>query len=174
MMKLKKFACLLTILMLPLLLSACLAMKIQDHYRMFDSIQECKQIGEGKNAEITQYESPTADKHWRSFDYLEFYGIKYHSEEFSFELFAYEFSSTEVAGQYYKAITGRDPAPEFKMEYSQSGGDFKSELVVRNESKAYSILASTRDMEAVKQYLTEIFTIDVAAAISDQFESLYN
>lgn len=134
------------------------ALKIDVH--MFSDIEECNNIVSSKENEAQiNYLSAEEDKNSKDLKYEEFFGCKYICEELSFEIFAYSFSNSELAMDYFKNVTGKknDPNPTFS---DNSGGKFFNRVVV-SDNKVYNVRCGKKCKESVIDFLNGVFSIEL-------------
>ena len=128
---------------------------------IFANIQECQTIENliTSNADVQIYESSIQDEYLNGLEYQEFYGCKYISNDFSFELFAYEFLSDDIAMTYFANVTGKvnDPNPTFS---TNSGIKIYRQIAV-DGNKAYTVYCEKRDKNSVVDFLNRCFSVDV-------------
>lgn len=122
-----------------LVFNLCSCRTFETDVHIFSNIEECQSI-EGlndNNTDLKIYFSPDKDKNLRNLQFQEFFGCDYTSEDLIFELFAYEFSSVDIAMSYFKNFTGKedDPNPTF----CDSSGVFWFKRIVVKENKAYAV-----------------------------------
>ncbi len=142
-------------------LGLCSCKNIQVDVHMFTNMQECQNILNFKSdtADIKIYDSSTEDDHIKDLKYEEFFGCKYICEELSFEIFAYSFSNSELAMDYFKNVTGKknDPNPTFS---DNSGGKFFNRVVV-SDNKVYNVRCGKKCKESVIDFLNGVFSIEL-------------
>ncbi len=156
------FLLMVILLILPLITSCRLAKEREIH--SFATIQECQDIINRKkeDAEVLVYDLPAQDINLNGLEYKEGFGCKYTSEEFNFEIFAYEFFDDAGASSYYDNIRdvksiNKNP----KYTFHDSGGLFRFKRVVLDDNKAYVITCKLKDEQKVVNFINSIFTIDM-------------
>ncbi len=144
-----------------LLLSLCSCRNFEIDVHIFSDIEECKNITNLKpdNDVVEIYDSPKGDKYINKLEFQDFFGCKYISDDFSFELFAYEFYSSDIAMSYFQNATGKknDPNPTFS---TVSGIGFYRRIVV-SDSMAYTVYCKNSDSEKVVDFLNSWFCVDI-------------
>ena len=145
-----------TILAVCLSFCAC-APRISDFY-IFNTIEECEIIESEKseNAIITIYDSPKTDKNLKDLAYNQLYAVKYDSDELDFEIFAYEFSTSDSAKKYFENNTGIET--ELNTHYLASGGITKYKVVVIDGCNAYYATTAQKDYEEMMLYFEKVFS----------------
>ena len=128
---------------------------------IFSDINECQNITNLKsdNADVEIYDFPKKDKNIKKLKYQEFFGCKYTSDDFSFELFAYEFSSVDMAMSYFINFTGKenDPNPTF----CDSSGMFWFERIVVKENKAYAVRCKKEYKDKMIELINSCFKEEI-------------
>lgn len=146
--------------MIALLLCASLCSCGPDNtdFYMFEDISECDNIEVLKSEDvvITVYDAPDSDKNLGDLEYDEFYGAEYESAELDFKIFAYEFSNSDVAKEYYKNETGMET--ELNTVFLASGGMAKYSIIVVDSNRAYCAYTTQKDSEDLQLFLGEIFS----------------
>ena len=148
------------ILLIPILLCSCV-MHEPDVY-IFCNIEECNNIESHKseNAVLDVYHSPDEDKYSYGLSYNAFYGCNYVSDDYSFEIFAYTFSSMDEANKYFKNATGKDnPLVSNFLSTVGSFDDYRRVVVSANN--AYLVRTKASDAEAVCNFLNSAFTQEI-------------
>ena len=155
----KKYIIFLIMIFSLLNLCSCKTHEVDVH--IFSNIDECKSIKNLKSddAKITIYDSPKKDNSLKKLEYEEWFGCKYNSENFSFELFAYEFASSEIAMEYFENDTGKDSDPN--PTFTDSTGTFHYERIAVSENKAYTIYCKSKDKEKVIEFLNNLFSEEI-------------
>lgn len=154
----KSIIFLLTALIIPIL-SLCSCHRFETlNVRIFTDIKECRSIN-SDNAEVTIFENPEKDKYLQKLEYQDYFGCEYVSDDFSFELFAYEFSSNDVAMNYYSNATGKqtDPNPTF----SDSTGMSLFKRIVLKDNKVFFLMCRKSDKEKVLEFINSHFSEDI-------------
>ena len=130
-------------------------------YYIFKNIEECEKIETLNFTEqkITKYENPDKDKKLKSLQYEAFYGAKYESKEVDFEIFAYEFATEEDAEAYYKNAAGKEPTDKSTFAWSRHAYSADFEVIYYN--RVYRVRTTNKHMEAAKDALGTIFSIQV-------------
>ena len=66
-------------------------------YFIFQTIDECEQLipADQTDLSIERYTSPEKDKHLKDLSFESFFGMKFHSNEMEYEIFAYEFADSD-------------------------------------------------------------------------------
>ena len=125
---------------------------------IFDDISECEAITQlsYEDAELVKYETPTADKHLKNLSYSRFFAAEYKSKEVEFEIFAYEFNDFASAQKYFENVTGIDGSSV--SNFVISSGMTRSEIVVLDNERAYTVLTSRADLKETERALGELFS----------------
>lgn len=125
---------------------------------IFSNIEECESILELKSedANVKVYDSPVKDKYLKKLEFEYFFGCRYSSQSFSFEIFVYEFPDSATAMKYFKNINGKgkDPNPTF----SDSTGMTKFDRTVIKDNKAFRLNSSKKDKKKVIEFINSCFT----------------
>ena len=148
------------ILMLVLLnLYGCTSEELE--IKIYSDIEECKNIVtfDADQAEIHIYDTPVKDKNLKDLEYRKFFGCEYIAEDCNFEIFAYEFDSSDVAMAYFKNETGKgnDPNPTF----TDSSGIFSYRRIVVNNNMAYIVTCRNIHKDKVIDYINKCFSVNV-------------
>ena len=155
------------LLIFLLLFSLCSCRTFEIDVNIFSNIEECKDIENLKsdNADVEIYDSTMEDKYLKNLKFQGSFGCKYTSDDLTFELFAYEFSSVDMAMSYFKNSTGKgnDPNPTF----SDSSGAFLFERIVIKENKAYAVRCKKDEKEKLIDFLNSWFSVDVITQGTD-------
>lgn len=148
-------------LMLILLLNLYGCMNAELNVNIFSNIEECEKIStlNQSQANIQIYDMPTKDTRLKELEYQEFFGCKYIHEDYSFELFAYEFLNSDIAMAYFKNETGKgaDPNPTF----SDRSGIFSYRRIVVNNNMAYIVTCKNIHKDKVIDYINTCFSVNV-------------
>lgn len=148
------------VLVAGLLLSCCSCSAPSDiHINIFSNISECQEIATAPNATVEVYNSPSQDKNLKGIKYETFFGCNYLSDDFAFELFAYEFSNSTGAMDYFENITGKSNDPP--TTFSESSGMTTSRRVVVDENRAYIVLCKNKHKDAVFEFINSCFSVNV-------------
>ena len=141
-------------------------------YFIFQNINECEQLipSDQSNLIIDRYASPEKDKNLKELSYKSFWGIKFHSNELEYEIFAYEFVDSNSALQYYINVTGQS---SYEKELPLSDGDENKRLssskgmssyrlIAVYQHKAYVIVAPKQYEEAINKLLATTFSYQLS------------
>ena len=154
------------LILISFALSACVEIELDLH--MFSDIEECQKISSLKSetADIQIYDSPEKDKELKELQYSEYFGCNYKSDEMSFEIFAYEFDSNDVAMDYFKNLTGKgtDTNPTF---LDSSGMNSFCRIIVDGD-KAYSVYCTNSERDKVIDYINNCFSEDITEKFSSK------
>ena len=136
------------IVQLSMILSGC-SRDFRTDYYIFADISECEQLisEPNKNITVTRYASPTEDKSLKRLEYNSFFAAEYSSDSLKFEIFAYEFASTNISKQYFKNCTGKERVDD--CSFLASSNRVKYELVVFENERAYTVLCKDKDSKKV-------------------------
>lgn len=139
-----------------------------NEYFIFQNINECEHLIPADQTDLTieRYASPEKDKNLKELSYESFFGMKFHSNELEYEIFAYEFVDSNSALKYYINVTGQN---SYKKELplsqdddnrrlSGSKGMFFYRLVVVYQNKAYLVIAPTQYGDAIDKLLADTFS----------------
>ena len=108
-----------------------------------------------KKGEIEKYNDTSRDENLEGLQYVAHYAAYYKCEEFEFEIFAYEFESSDVSREYHKNVsieTDKD------VSMHKTVGITKTKLVLIDNTMAYSAFYSNVDAEQVEYYLYTAFS----------------
>lgn len=128
-------------------------------FYIFSDISDCEKLEEYDGVEVKKHDTPKKDKYLKDLKYERFYAGKISSEDFEFDIFAYEFSDEESAKKYYDNVTGVDI--ERNPAYLSSWGSFSGKLVVIHGKNAYILHTSTNNRNQVLDFIHEIFTVKI-------------
>ncbi|MBQ7761769.1 MAG: hypothetical protein IJ400_06915 [Clostridia bacterium] len=130
-------------------------------YYIFDDISECEKLTktEYTNAQLTRYDTPINDNNLENLEYLEFFGGYFTSDEAEFEIFAYEFQSTNVAQKYFKNVTDMDS--DSNSAVSVYSYNFKTRIIVADFERVYLVKTSSSNTDAVLDLLENTFSVRV-------------
>lgn len=151
---------LMCVICLSLMLTCCSCSVKGYEFYIFSDISECEGITEHKHddAEITIYEAPD-DKYLKDLEYVKFFACDYSSSELEFEIFAYEFDSSEDAKEYFKNVTGKSNQPD--KSFSTSKGMFRFRVVAIDDSRAYVAISPKKYDREVLSFLKEVFSVKI-------------
>ena len=143
------------------ILNLCACKLSEIELRMFSNMEECNQINELKvnDAEVEIYDSALKDKDLNDLAFQEYFGCKYTCDDFSFTLFAYEFSDSDVAMAYFENVTGKETNPNPTFSDSSGIGSFRRIVVAEN--KAYTVYSKNDDKNEVIEFINNWFSLDV-------------
>ena len=144
-----------TFLMLIILTSCSSANK--NRYCIFSNISEFEMIESefSKKGEIQRYNDTSRDENLEGLQYVAHYAAYYKCEEFEFEIFAYEFESSDVSREYHKNVsieTDKD------VSMHKTVGITQTKLVLIDNTMAYSAFYSNVDAEQVEYYFYTAFS----------------
>ena len=130
-------------------------------FTIFADISECEEVFQKdiENANFEKYNTPHSDEYIKKLEYESFFAGKYSSDEFEFEIFAYEFKNSDLAKAYYKNYSG-DHAPKNSLFGSRTSV-FSYELIVVDYERAYTIYASTNDSKKVELFIHDAFSVEI-------------
>lgn len=128
---------------------------------VFKEIGECEALetSDRKDAKFEKYETPSEDKKLKKLEYETFFGGKYSCDEFSFEIFAYEFKDSDTAKKYYENVTGGISG--FDANFSKIARMSSFIMVVLNNEFSYTIYTSPHNAGAVQDFISEIFSLEI-------------
>ena len=143
-----------------------------EEYFIFQTIDECEQLipADQTDLMIERYASPEKDKHLKDLSFESFFGMKFHSNELEYEIFAYEFADSDSALKYYISVTGKNlyekdlPLSEDAENklWSSSAGMFSYRQIVVYQNKAYVIDAPTQYRIAIDKVLATVFSFQLS------------
>ena len=138
---------------------------------IFQDLDECKLLKwyEQTAAAIDEYLDPKVDKSYKGLEYQSFWGMKYRSENLSYEIFAYEFNSKDNALKYYIDATGDDKyADRLPVEDSNKNilwlktfRDNEYQIIVIEGNKAYKLVSSNLIIDKIDEMLSVVFSVKV-------------
>lgn len=144
-----------------LIFGLCSCQFTEAEFHIFASIEECESISteNSVDTEVTIFKSIEEDPYLKELEFLAWFGCEYSSEKLSFELFAYEFLSNDIAMDYFENVTGKDndPNPTF---LDSSGNKYFSRIVV-SENKAYIVTCEKTQKDALIAFLNSHFSVIV-------------
>ncbi len=129
----------------------------KNRYCIFSNISEFEMIESEflKKGEIQKYNDTSRDENLEGLQYVAHYAAYYKCEEFEFEIFAYEFESSDVSREYHKNVsieTDKD------VSMHKTVGITKTKLVLIDNTMAYSAFYSNVDAEQVEYYFYTAFS----------------
>ena len=127
-------------------------------FSIFSDISEMETLASDER--FDRYDNPSEDRKLDGLLYDVAVCGEYSSDELSFEIFAYEFESPDIAKQYFENVTGKVIDDRDRMFNFVSGHTVFELIVVCNE-KAYSVYTTTSQKEQLKAFLGEIFSVKV-------------
>lgn len=143
-----------------------------NEYFIFQTIDECEQLISTDQTDllIERYASPEKDKNLKELSYESFFGMKFHSNEMEYEIFAYEFVDSNSALKYYINVTGQSsyekelPLSDDKenKRLSSSKGKSSYRLIAVYQDKAYVIVAPKQFEEAINKLLGTTFSCQLS------------
>lgn len=143
-----------------------------DEYYIFQSINECEQLIPTDQTDliIEQYTSPEKDKNVKDLSFKSFFGMKFHSNELEYEIFAYEFADSDSALKYYINVTGQSSYEKelplsdsnANKRLSSSKGMTSYRLVAVYQNKAYVIVAPNQYEDAINKMLATVFSFQLS------------
>ena len=144
-----------TFLML-IVLTSCSSIN-KNRYCIFSNISEFEMIESefSKKGEIQRYNDTSRDENLEGLQYVAHYAAYYKCEEFEFEIFAYEFESSDVSREYHKNVsieTDKD------VSMHKTVGITQTKLVLIDNTMAYSAFYSNGDAEQVEYYFYTAFS----------------
>ncbi|MBQ8163397.1 MAG: hypothetical protein IJZ93_03400 [Clostridia bacterium] len=129
-----------------------------DEIYIFSDISECANLEINKASDVTvqEYTSTDSDKKLNELKYDAFYAAKYESSEIEFEIYAYEFESSETAKKYFENVTGRKS--ELDSNFLASGGMNSFEFIVIDHQNAYVVYGHSGEQQKVYSILADAFS----------------
>lgn len=124
--------------------------KAQSIY-IFNDISECKSLD---NIKI---KDGINDRYIESISYNKSYVGSFKYKSYDFELFAYEFESSEGSKEYFENCTDISTKSESNYKFS-SGSSYKTTGVVINGKNAYYVSCSAFEFDDVMNYLSTVFS----------------
>lgn len=141
-------------------------------YFIFQDINECSLLLPADRSDLTieEYTLPDKDKNLSNLSYEHFWGMKFHSTELEYEIFAYEFVDSDSALKYYINVTGQSSykkelplsSDNINRRLSSSKGILSYRLVVVYQNKAYLIISPSKYEDAINKLLAENFSIPLS------------
>lgn len=138
---------------------------------IFQNLDECKQLKsyEQADAEIVEYLDPNLDESYKGLEYRSFWGMKYQSANLEYEIYAYEFTSKDNALKYYIDVTDDDKyAERLPVEDSdrnalgsKTDGEDLYQITVIEGNKAYRLLSSNLQIDAIDEMLSKVFSVKI-------------
>ncbi|MBO5913040.1 MAG: hypothetical protein J6Q76_06190 [Clostridia bacterium] len=124
-----------------------------DDYPMFSDIEECYSL------ENYKLDDTPKDKYVKGLDYKASFVATVKTDDFEFEIFAYEFETLADAKNYYKEF--KELKSEIKSDYgaSFSAGHSAGDGIVFNGQNLYRISCSSKELDDVVEYLLTVFTL---------------
>lgn len=143
-----------------------------NEYFIFQTIDECEKLipADQNDLIIEQYASPDKDKNLKDLSYESFFGMKFHSNELEYEIFAYEFVDSNSAFKYYINVTGQnsyekelplDDNDENKR-LSSSKGMSSYRLIAVYQHRAYVIVAPKQYEDTINNVLATVFSFQLS------------
>lgn len=139
-----------------------------NEYFIFQTIDECERLIPTDQTDliIEQYVSPEKDKNLKELSFESFFGMKFHSNELEYEIFAYEFVDSNSALKYYINVTGQNSYEEElplsddneNKRLSSSKGMSSYRLIAVYQHKAYVIVAPKQYEDAINKMLATTFS----------------
>lgn len=142
-----------------------------NEYFIFQTIDECKQLipADQTDSIIERYVSPEKDKNLKDLSYESFFGMRFHSSELEYKIFAYEFVDSNSALEYYINVTGQN---SYKKELpldddnankrlSSSKGMLSYRLIAVYQNKAYVIVAPRQYAGTINKMLATAFSFQL-------------
>lgn len=152
----KRLLSIMLIILLSLTITACMIQDADIH--IFSDISECEAISEmiDENSILEVYDSPTSDANFIDLEYVSFYGCKC-SGSLDFELYAYEFASSDIAREYFEAVTDR--SCDKQVSFFIVAGTTNYKRTVINDNMIYTVSTTRTQAETVTTLLQEVFSI---------------
>lgn len=140
-------------------------------YYIFSEISECEHLIPDNKDGVTveRYSNADNDEDLKELSYEEFFGMKYKSDILEYEIFAYEFSNSDSALEYYVNVTGKksleknlplDIEDENKL-WSTSSGMILFEVVVTHKNKAYKLTAPKQYEREINELISIVFSTEI-------------
>ncbi len=129
---------------------------------IFSDISECNALEAPSVADVyfTKYQNTTQDNNLNGLQYTEFFAGKYFCEQYTFEIFAYEFADPLAAKTYFENATGKN-ANELDANFSMASGATTSHIVVFNGNMAYAVYCPSNSLFDVATVLEDHFQIKI-------------
>ena len=107
---------------------------------IFADISECENIAtlQYTDGQLKKHNNTDADKKLKGLSYESFFAADYTSDEVEFTIFAYTFTDTKTAGEYFENVTGKTYDNDEK-NYSTSTGASSHRVCVYVSNRAYCI-----------------------------------
>lgn len=166
-MSFRKIVCLVLLLVLCAILTACDG--VQNEAYMFADISECENIvlNKSEDTEVTVYDTPEKDKNLKDFEYDSFYAVKYKSKEMNFEIFAYDFVDIDTAKNYFEECANRECIGN--KDFYISSDLINHTIRAFDEDKAYVLYSRLGYRESVNEFLSNVFSVSIT--IDDLIDS---
>ena len=142
-----------------------------NEYYIFQTIDECEQLIPANQTDlmIERYVSPKKDKYLKNLSFESFFGMKFHSSELEYEIFAYEFADSNSALKYYINVTGQNsyekelPLSDSNenKRLSSSKGMSRYRLIAVYQNKAYLIVAPKQYGDTIDKMLATVFSFQL-------------
>lgn len=143
-----------------------------NEYYIFQTIDECEQLIPTDQTDliIEQYASPEKDKNLKDLSFESFFGMKFHSNELEYEIFAYEFADSNSALKYYINVTGQNSYEkelplsdsDENKRLSSSKGMLSYRLIAVYQNKAYVIVAPPQYEDTINKMLATVFSFQLS------------
>lgn len=149
-----------------------MAVPLPKNYYIFQDIEECERLFPAdlpnSNIMVEKYDTPTKDKGVKDLSYTAFFGMKYKSDTLKYEIFAYEFESSDAALQYFVNVTGKtsykDRLPldenDTNTLFSVTKG-FSTRIVIVSQNRAYKVNVPNKYLNALTEKLWENFSQEI-------------
>lgn len=151
----KNFFIKITFLWFIFILSSCSFSNID--YYIFSNINECElmenNIDTGNIHKLNAREEDVATKKLKSND---FYAAEFIFDDWDFKIFAYEFTSSQEAQEYFKNNTGK--AGE-NSTFSATKGMKQYRIIAINNKNAYKVVTAKENSKKVDDWLSQNFTL---------------
>ncbi len=154
-----------------------------DEFYIYETTEELENMGTRfcEYGSVEKY-AVSADEFLNGLEYENQYLAKYECEEYSFEIFAYEFKEAEQAQIYYNTSMKEDNDDGFDLSiwhcysYSSESGEVK--IIVINETDVYRINYPKKSEEAITALLSQSLSLKIididGEKMSFEFECVEN
>ena len=129
---------------------------------IFSDISECDSLEtlNVENGYFTRYQNAMLDNNLSGLQYTEFFAGTYSCDQYTFEIFAYEFIDSVAAKTYFENATGKNSAAS-DANFSMVSGIATCHIIVFEGDRAYAIYCPSNDLSDVSVVLADHFQIKI-------------
>ena len=145
------------------IIAVCVALPFLQIHRntnvyIFSDISECNALEELSvtDGHFTRYQNTTQDSNLQGLQYAAFFAGKYSCEQYTFEIYAYEFTEPAAAKTYFENATGKN-TNELDSNFSLASGMTTSHIIAFHKNMAYAVYCPSNDLSDVSMVLAEYF-----------------